>query len=216
LTRPAETLTEITHGHTGTPADLALGGVDRILRVVAGPTRLTGGPAIIRQSLTPATGPAVRTPRPVAGRPQHAAVAPGFEVPRAIPAAVRVSRAPIISNAFRAPVAAPRADAPVRHGRTASVPSARRHRIAHAASTAPATAQEETPGGDGPAAPWQLHLGDVSGTPTSGSGTPTEGGSPAFLPAAIADSTMACHLLPIATDVEVRRHDAEAPTVSPD
>jgi hypothetical protein len=62
-----------------------------------------------------------------------------------------------------------------------------------------------------------VHLGDVSGTPTSSwSGSPTEGGSAAFLPAAIASSTMACQRLPIASDVEVRRIDAEAPTVSPD
>jgi hypothetical protein len=87
--------------------------------------------------------------------------------------------------------------------------------IAHRAVAGTATIQEYSPGGDGPA-PLQLHLGDVSGTPTSGSGTPTEGGSAAFLPAAIASSTMACQRLPIASDVEVRRYDAEAPTVSPD
>jgi hypothetical protein len=76
--------------------------------------------------------------------------------------------------------------------------------------------REGTPGGDG-SAPGQLHLGDVSGTPTtSGSGTPTAGGSAAFLPAAIANSTMACQRLPIASGVEVRRLAAEAPTVSPD
>ena len=215
LTRPAEALTEVIHGHTGTPADLALGGVDRVLREVAGPIRLTGGPTITRQLLTSATEPVIRTPQPVAGRPQHPAVAPVREVPRAIPVAVPVSRTPI-NKVFRAPVAALRASAPVQHGKTASVSSAQRHRTAFPADAAPATAAEETPGGDGPAAPLQLHLGDVSGTPTSGSGTPTEGGSPAFLPAAIVDSTMACQLLPIATDVEARRYDAEAPTVSPD
>jgi hypothetical protein len=75
---------------------------------------------------------------------------------------------------------------------------------------------DSTPGGDGPAAPLRLHLGDVSGVPTSGSGTPTEGGSAAFLPVAIANSTMARHVPAIASDVEARRHDAEAPTVSPD
>jgi hypothetical protein len=57
----------------------------------------------------------------------------------------------------------------------------------------------------------------LTGIPVgSGSATPEEGGAPAFLPAAIEDSTMASHLLPIASDVEVRRYDAEAPTVSPD
>ncbi|MGA5305223.1 hypothetical protein ACPCHT_35315 [Nucisporomicrobium flavum] len=72
----------------------------------------------------------------------------------------------------------------------------------------------ETPDGEGPA---QVRLGAANGAPASGSGTATDGGpSAAVLPSAIADSTMACHRLPIATEVEVRRHDAEAPTASPD
>jgi hypothetical protein len=92
----------------------------------------------------------------------------------------------------------------------------RRHSVAEAtAADHPETGQEVPPGGDGPA-PLQVHLGAVSGISTNGSGTPTEGGSAAFLPAAVAAGTMAFHRLPIATDVEVRRHDAEAPTVSPD
>ncbi|MGX6605440.1 hypothetical protein ACWKSP_25400 [Micromonosporaceae bacterium Da 78-11] len=62
--------------------------------------------------------------------------------------------------------------------------------------------------GSVPAALLRLHLGEASGTPATGSGTP-EGGSTAILPVVTADSAMACHLLPIATDVE-------APTVSPD
>ncbi len=50
----------------------------------------------------------------------------------------------------------------------------------------------------------------LTGIPAgSGSATPAEGGAPAVLPAAIADSPMASHLLPIASDVET-------PTVSPD
>jgi hypothetical protein len=69
--------------------------------------------------------------------------------------------------------------------------------------------------GTGPA-PLQMHLGVVSGIPTTGSGAPTGGGSAAFLPAAVAAGTMAFHRQPPATDVEVRRHDAETPTVSPD
>jgi hypothetical protein len=73
----------------------------------------------------------------------------------------------------------------------------------------------ETPGGDGPA-PMRVHLGAANGVPASGPSTATEGGSAAFLPASVADSTVACHRLPITTDAEVRRHDAEAPTVSPD
>ncbi|MEU7903782.1 hypothetical protein [Actinoplanes sp. NPDC049118] len=73
----------------------------------------------------------------------------------------------------------------------------------------------DTPGGDGPA-PLRVHLGAANGVPASGPGSATDGGSSAFLPAKVADSTVARHRLPNATDVEVRRHDAEAPTVSPD
>jgi hypothetical protein len=102
--------------------------------------------------------------------------------------------------------------------KAASKPSAHRHKVvAHAVIAEPATATEDMPGGDGPAVPLRMRLGDVSGTPTSSwSGTPTEGGSAAFLPAAIVSSTLACQRLPIVSDVEVRRCDAEAPTVSPD
>lgn len=80
---------------------------------------------------------------------------------------------------------------------------------------APSETVRDTPGGDGPA-PLRVHLGAANGVPASGPGTGTDGGSAAFLPAKVADSTMACHRLPIATDVEVRRYDAGAPTVSPD
>lgn len=233
LTRPADTLGEAVHGHTGTPVDAAFGSVDHVLGEVAGPIRLTGGPAITQQLLAPATEPAIsdsyplldlpsdsapnRAAEPVqpADVPVTSAVPPTSEVPRVAPVAVRASNP--IHPALPAPADAPRASAPAQPAKAVSVPSAHhRHRVA-SVTHAPAAAQDENPGGSGPAAPLQPHLGDVSGTPTtSGSGTPTEGGAPAFLPAAIADSTMASHLLPIASDVEVPRHDAEAPTVSPD
>jgi hypothetical protein len=109
---------------------------------------------------------------------------------------------------------------PTKYGLTRSGPAKAKSGFpkiaAHRAVAGSATAREGTPGGDG-SAPGQLHLGDVSGTPSSsGTGTPTEGGCAAFLPAAIANSTMACQRLPIASGVEVRRLAAEAPTVSPD
>jgi hypothetical protein len=97
---------------------------------------------------------------------------------------------------------------------------ARQHTFAAERHPAAATAAEpetvsDTPGGDGPA-PLRVHLGAASGVPVSGTGTATEGGSAAFPKALVLDSTVACHRLPSATDVGVRRHDAEAPTVSPD
>jgi hypothetical protein len=64
--------------------------------------------------------------------------------------------------------------------------------------------------------PMQGQPGSVSGISISGSGSPAEGGQCATVPAAVVASTVACHRLPIATDVEVRRYDAEAPTASPD
>jgi len=233
LTRPAKRHGDRNHDHARTPIGAAVGAVGHVLGEVAGPIRLTGGPATTRQLLAPRTEPAVSDSLPVTDVPPDPAVTPGRPdeepmpadlAPAALTPATGTPRiAPVPSDASNpvpatlpAPATAPRANAPTRHVKVVSLPSAHRHRVA-SATHAPATVSEENPGGDVPPAPWQLHLGDVSGTPTSGgSGTPTEGGAPAFLPAAIADSTMASHLLPIASDVEVRRHDAEAPTVSPD
>jgi hypothetical protein len=229
LTRPVEAVSKVAHGTTGTTVDAAAGGVHAVLREVTGPLRLTGGPAPTPQRIIAAVTDIIVTPdaRPIAGRPHHPAVAPAQAVAQETPVAADTPAAretPVaqasgekISKALPVPiVGAVRAGAVARHVKAASHHRAHRHRSAHAATTGPATASEDTTGGDGPAAPLRLHLGDVSGCPTSGSGTPTEGGSAAFLPAAIANSTMACQLLPIASDVEVRRHDAEAPTVSPD
>jgi hypothetical protein len=209
LTRPAETVREVAHDPSGTTVDIATGGVGTVLREVAGPIRLTGGPASAQQRLTAVTP--VAATRPVAERPQQPAVAPVPAPTGATPASQAV-----VSKALRAvpPSAVLRDGLPARHLKAASAKLVRRG-IVHRAIAGTARAPEDSPGGDGPA-PLQLHLGDVSGTPTSGSGTPTEGGSAAFLPAAIASSTMACQRLPIASEVEVRRYDAEAPTVSPD
>ena len=208
LTRPVETIDEVVHGQSGTPVDTAAGGVDQVLREVAGPDRPTGGPANAQQRLTAKSYPA-------AERPHEPAVAP-VQAPAVEPVTAAESPAPV-AVASRTPISkALRAGTSVHHHGKAR--SARRAAPAPAVTVAESeTATQQTPGGDGPVAPLRLHLGDVSGTtPTTGSGTPTEGGSAAFLPAAIASSTMACHPLPIASDVEVRRHDAEAPTVSPD
>jgi hypothetical protein len=208
LTRPAEAVSEVARDPSGTTVDTASGGVGTVLREVAGPLRLTGGPASTQQRLTAVTDAVIADVRP-AERPQRPAVAP---VPVATPTVPVASASRTdISKVLRAVLPG---GLPARHLKTASAKIVHRG-IAHRAVAGTATATEDSPGGDGPA-PLQLHLGDVSGTPTSGSGTPTEGGSATFLPAAIASSTMACQRLPIASDVEVRRYDAEAPTVSPD
>jgi hypothetical protein len=223
LARPAETVRKVAHGSTGTTVDTAKGGVGTVLRQVAGPLRLTGGsapaphrvlatatdPVAVPDALVPgltepSAGPDVddseAADQPVSTPEQAAAMASLLEISKAWP----------VPNA-----GAVRAVAVDRHVKAASHRIAHRHRTHRPAATERATASENAPGGDGSTAP-QLHLGDVSGTPTSGSGTRTEGASAAFLPDATANSTVACHLLPIATGDQVRRHDAEAPTVSPD
>lgn len=229
LTRPVKKRGDKSHDHVRNSIDTAVGAVDHVLGEVAGPIRLTGGPATTQQLLAPLTEPAITDSLPVTDLPPSPATTPvrpddepappaetpAPEMPRAGSVAIPASNP--IPAALPAPATVLRTSVPARQIKAVPLGAAHhRHRVASAAH-ALAAAAEENPGGDVPAAPLQLHLGDVSGTPTtSGSGTPTEGGAPAFLPAAIADSTMASHLLPIASDVEVPRHDAEAPTVSPD
>lgn len=217
LNRPAETIDEVVHSPSGTTVD-AVPGVDEVLGEVAAPLRLTGGPAP-DQRLTPVTGTVVHSVPPADASPQLAAdePAPLPQEREQTERAAGPSRAPI-HKALPASAADRHTVVVVKHGKAPSAASDHRPRhTANAVNAEPSTDREDsTSGGGGPAAPVRLHLGDVSGVPTSGSGTPTEGGSAAFLPVAIANSTMARHVSAIASDVEVRRHDAEAPTVSPD
>jgi hypothetical protein len=207
LTRPVTALTHQERAGSTT----ALGGVDRVFRELTGPLRLTGGPA--DSPLAPVTVPLIKTLHPVTG---------------ALPVAAPLRPAPDLSHVDTPATTAMSGNATELSPVTSTV-SAQRHHVsadrvarivAHrhavvATVAGPETVRESTPGGDGPA-PLQGHLGAISGISTTGSGAPTEGGSAAFLPAAVAASSMAFHRLAIATDVEVRRHDAEAPTVSPD
>ncbi|MEU8655974.1 hypothetical protein [Actinoplanes philippinensis] len=64
-------------------------------------------------------------------------------------------------------------------------------------------------------APWRTP-GAVTGTPAVVPGAFPKGGSTAVLPARVAKGAVGCHRLPVAADVEARRNDAVAPTVSPD
>ncbi|GIF24904.1 hypothetical protein Ate02nite_76340 [Paractinoplanes tereljensis] len=199
LTHSAETVNEIARGGIENDVD-------------AGPRRLTGGSAPDQKRIGTQDNARPATEQPLLEPVDEPVQVEAPPTPVAQPNRVRLTKA------LRAPApAALRSGTAVRHVKaTTSAPVAHRNRhvTAHAVVAVPEVVREGTPGG--PAAPLQLHLGDVSGTPTTGSGTPTEGGSAAFLPAAIASSTMACQRLPIASDVEVRRYDAEAPTVSPD
>ncbi|GIE80952.1 hypothetical protein Aph02nite_69020 [Actinoplanes philippinensis] len=64
-------------------------------------------------------------------------------------------------------------------------------------------------------APWRAP-GAVTGAPALVPGAFPKGGSTAVLPARVAKGAVGCHRLPVAADVEARRNDAVAPTVSPD
>jgi hypothetical protein len=229
LAQPVTTLTstlgEATRPHQDIDTSTALGGFDRVIRELTGPLRLTDGPE--DSSLAPVSVPLTKHLRSLTDLLPHEALSPYATSPQATPAmtaqlptadaAVAAPRTTAVSSATdlapvrSVPVAGLRAD----HRHSTGNGVHRRHSVAEATAAEPETIRETTPGGDGPA-PLQVHLGAVSGISTNGSGTPTEGGSAAFLPAAVAAGTMAFHRLPIATDVEVRRHAAEAPTVSPD
>ena len=233
-----ETLDEVAPSGTA-DADSALGAVDRVVREISGPLRLTGGPAD-SQPLAPVAAPITRTLRPVtdllldvapatAHRPAPA-TAPAVDEATPRPQPVTMPAAVEAVQPVRDVVATePEAIAPVATGSEAiapvatvaaasEAPAGKRHTVTGGQpvavpAAAPDTVRDATPGGDGPA-PLQVHIG-AGGIPTSASGAPTEGGSAAYLPVTVAGDPVA-HRSPSATDVGVRRHDAEAPTVSPD
>jgi hypothetical protein len=238
LTRP---VTALTHQERAGSAS-ALGGVDRVVRELTGPLRLTGGPA--DSPLAPVTVPLAKTLRPItdilpqaaklphaakssaaanpsqsAGFPHAATLPPAAEWPHATKLSDgdgTTQRPAVSGNATELDPVTSTGPAVRRHVSPDRVTRTAAHRHTVVATVAePETVRGSTPGGDGPA-PLPGHLGAISGISTGGSGTPTEGGSAAFLPAAVVAGSMAFHRLPIATDVGVRRHDAEAPTVSPD
>jgi hypothetical protein len=237
----AGTLDEATHGKRD--AGSALGGADRVLRELTAPIRLTGGPVNDRQ-FAPVTAPLTKVLRPVTDLLPHTVVsAPVAQHHREAPVAQHHREAPdhreapevVGSTATRQPDGAGQAHDDAREGAfTAPGPrngdretagttgtigqwrpgTTDRHQAAGTTTAAPQTVRE-APDGHAPA-PLQVHLGAVSGTPAPGSGAPTDGGSAAFHPVAAGGGAVASHRLPIAADAQVRRHDAEAPTVSPD
>jgi len=232
LTRPAEVLTEtLDEGTKNKDA------VNRVVRDLTGPLRLTGGPADSRQlasvaaplttALSPVTDLLPYGQRP-ATAPEPADTPDRADKPAKTPAALdgpammpAVPDAAATAPATGDAAAARTADtAPAHHVGTYGSVGKRhsmvtdRHRTAATAGV-PDRVRESSPGGDGPA-PLQVHLGALSGSSTSGSGSPAEGGSSAVLPAAVGCGPVADHRLPRAADAGARCHDAEAPTVSPD
>jgi hypothetical protein len=204
-------------------AGSALGGIDSVVRELTAPLRLSGEAVDTRP--VPPTDPQETEPqqaKPARHSGDPVAVSHEAAPDRSVVDPVDADRSvadqlsTVVEQDGRVPAAAREHDRRNPVGRTV----ARQHTIAADQHPAAATAADpetvsDTPGGDGPA-PLRVHLGAANGVPASGPSTATEGGSAAFLPAKVADSTVACHRLPIAADVEVRRHDAEAPTVSPD
>jgi hypothetical protein len=204
-----------------TSADTAPGAVDSVVRELPGPLRPTGGPADSRQ-IAPVAAPPTRTLQPVTGALPQAAAPTGTQRPA--PADLPVTSAAATRTADIATAPRVKETGQAAGHRDVVVKAAsvgKRHSIVTekqpvAASAArPDSLGGTSPAGDGPA-PLQVHLGALSGISTSASGAPTEGGSAAFLPAAVASGLVAFHQPRKATDVEARRHDAEAPTVSPD
>jgi hypothetical protein len=227
------TLDKATHSRND--ADSALGGIDRVVRELTAPIRPSGEAVDTR--LVPDTDPQELEPPQVATVPatpvRHSATRVSgsgiseTDAPRAAPGRSDVDPvdaddivADQVSTVADRDEKVPAVERERDRWRPVGKTVARQHSLAADRRPAAVTAAQpetvsDTPGGDGPA-PLRVHLGAAKGVPASGPGTATEGGSAAFLPAKVADSTVAYHRLPIAADVEVRRHDAEAPTVSPD
>ncbi|GAA4595270.1 hypothetical protein BJY16_001614 [Actinoplanes octamycinicus] len=147
-----------------------------------------------------------------AADPEPPAVEEVAEPVAKAPVATRVKR--VKAHHSTRAVAARTGATPVRRLKAHSRSHLQRHAPA-ARPVAPETIREDVPGGDGPA-PARTNLGAVSGIPAGGSGGSAEGGSSAVLPSGSANGPVACHRCPVAPDVDARRNDAEAPTVSPD
>jgi hypothetical protein len=230
--RVAETLDRTTGSSSG--ADFAHGGVDGVVRELTAPVRLAGVAVDTNKLASIADLPQDRVLKNVAAAvpvrqsangadfsgsedDTHEADADRSGVYRT---GADDAAADLVGGAAVTGEEIPEAEPVLDRRSTVGTTVTRQRSIAADRNPGAVTAAEpemvsDTPGGDGPA-PLRVDLGAANGVPASGSGSATDGGSSGFLPAKVADSTVACHRLPIATDVEVRRHDAEAPTVSPD
>ncbi|AGZ38325.1 Polycystic kidney disease protein 1-like 3 [Actinoplanes friuliensis DSM 7358] len=217
------TLHEATHSkvtHSKSDADSALGGVDGVVRELTAPLR-PAGEAVDTRKLAPVTElPQDEVLVDDVAAPEEPAKQAVAQVDDTRAAVADETVADQVSSAVVRDEELPAAEPVLDRRNTVGKTVTRQHSLAadrHRAAVVEAepVMVSDTPGGDAPA-PLRVHLGAANGVPASGPGTATDGGSAAFLPAKVADSTVAFHRLPIATDVEVRRHDAEAPTVSPD
>jgi hypothetical protein len=187
------------------------------------PSRTSDGPAGDRKRSEPAgaaadTGTEPAAPDITAETPLVIEVpaADSEVVPPAVPRAALSTSASISIKAS----SAPRDFASSRRAKAESRNHV--HRRVPAARPAPAeTVRERNPVNDGGNPgdgnnPARMNLGTVSGIPANGSGASPEVGPVAVLPARVVNGTVDNHRFPVAADVEARRNDAVAPTVSPD
>ncbi|MFC7528959.1 hypothetical protein [Actinoplanes sp. GCM10030250] len=220
LSGPVETLDEVVHDGTAIDAEPA----GAVLRTVTAPLRTSGGPAGHRTGTEPAEPAAepVTEPEPAEITPAEAPVdvAPvtatdgakdrnGAARARPLPPSEPLAATSDSTRVSRTPAAAKR----IRYAEADSRSHVERH-VPAARPAAPETIREDQPG-DGPE-PVRMNLGAVSGIPAGGPGASPEVGSAALLPARVVNGAVDHHLRRPAPEVEVRRHDAEAPTVSPD
>ncbi|MEV6303712.1 hypothetical protein AB0M02_30185 [Actinoplanes sp. NPDC051861] len=218
LSGPVGTLDEVVHDGTAIDA----GPVGKVLRTVIAPPRTSGGTADDRTRTEPAENAAdpVTEPEPAEITPDEspADVTPatggtnarkGAERARVTVSPETLAAAGNSTQVSRTTAAVKR----IRHAETTPGSHVQRH-IPALRPVTPETIREEPPG-DGPE-PVRMNLGAVSGIPAGASGSSPEVGSAAVLPARVANGAVDFQLRRPAPEVEVRRHDAEAPTVSPD
>lgn len=203
--------------------------VGHVVRDLSRPLRLTGGATDLTQ-LTPVAKPPTKALRTGTGSSKPPAVRPVEPQHHAAEPEQRPAPAarPARSAAASIRTAEPAADAPVvstgrpaeRDAEPAVVSGGTQHSMVterHAVTAvAPDRVRDTSPGGGDRNAPQPGQLGALSGISTGASGAPTEGGPAAVLPATVASGSVAHHRLRQPTDVSPRRHDAEAPTASPD
>jgi hypothetical protein len=188
--------------------------VDPVVAPLTGTLRpVTGALLTAAQPVTSALGSVTRTTTGVLSRPggQRA------QLPAPVGAPVPgTAVATVVAGTTQTPVFGPREGGGYSGTSTTSV-----HRYeAGTELSATGTPEPRTGGGNLPdrpyPAPLRGYIGVGTGTPASGLGSHMEGGAFAVVPSSVVQRAVATHRMPVTTDVEALRHDAEAPTVSPD
>ncbi|MEU4692081.1 hypothetical protein [Actinoplanes sp. NPDC023714] len=212
LSGPVEMPDEVIYDGSAIDADL----LEEEPRRKSAPSRTSDGPADDRERPEPAEDAADTVTEPKqeapAASPQVADPSPAGSavVPPAEPRAALPTSADHSTRADHAP----RGESSPRRAKAES--RSHVHRRVPAARPAPAeTVRQEEPVDDGHT-PARMNLGTVSGIPAGGPGASPEVGPAAVLPARVVNDAVDGHRFPFAADVEARRNDAVAPTVSPD